>query len=411
VRQCRVCESEELTPVLDLGTTALANRFLRPEQLTEPEPKYPLRLALCGDCGLVQIDEEVPREVLFKDYIYVTGTSDLVHHHAQRLAADLTRRYGLNSSALVLEAASNDGTVLQAFRHQGVSVLGVEPAANIAAQAREDGIPTVTDFFDARLARMFRKEYGPAQLFLARHVLAHVTDLQGFVAGIPLVLAEEGVAVIEVPHLASLYDKLAFDTIYHEHLCYFSLGVLEKLFGRHGLHLIDVELVPIHGGSLLVQVAQRRGPHRPTPAIASLLRREHDIRLAHVETWHGFARRVAALKERLLTFIHGLDRLGQTRAGYGAPAKANTLLSYCGIGPQHLPYIVDKSPHKQGLLTPGQHIPVHAPDKLTEEQPDITLILAWNFAEEIVRQQTEYRRRGGRFAVPIPTPELYGVAA
>jgi novobiocin biosynthesis protein NovU/D-mycarose 3-C-methyltransferase len=391
--------------------TALANRFLRPEQLTEAEPRYPLRVVLCDRCGLVQLDEEVPREILFKDYIYVTGTSDLVHEHTLGLAQTLCRRYQLTPRDLVLEAASNDGTGLKAFRNRGVRVLGVEPAANIATQAEQDGIPTVVDYFDARLARQLRAEHGPARLFLARHVLAHVTDLHGFVRGIRLLLAEDGVAVIEVPHLAALYEKLAFDTIYHEHLCYFSLSVLRTLFGQFGLRVIDVARVPIHGGSLVVQVAHESGPFQPTQAISAVLHREARLQLDRIRTWQGFARRVEHSREALWAFIGELNRKGQTRAGYGAPAKANTLLAYAGIGPEQLPYIVDKSPQKQGLFTPGQHIPVHAPDRLGRDQPDVTLILAWNFAEEIVRQQTDYRQRGGRFAVPIPTPSLIGAAA
>lgn len=255
VRECRVCQSRKLDLILDLGLTALANRFLRPDQVGQPEPFFPLRAVLCGDCGLVQLDEEVPREVLFREYVYASGTSNLVWTHARSLAENLCRRYGLNAQDLVMEAASNDGTVLKEFRWQGLPVLGIEPAENIAALAIERGIPTVVDFFDDRLARDLRRQYGAARLFLARHVLAHVSDLHGFIRGIKLVLADDGVAVIEVPHLAELYRHLEFDTIYHEHLCYFSAAVLRTLMEKFGLTIIDVDRVPIHGGSLLVHVA------------------------------------------------------------------------------------------------------------------------------------------------------------
>jgi SAM-dependent methyltransferase len=410
VTHCRVCESTEMALVLDLGETALANRFVRPEQLSEPEPKYPLRLVLCRRCGLVQIDEEVPREVLFKDYVYFSGTSDLVHQHAERLAKSLCTQYGVHGADLVLEPASNDGTVLKAFQRRGLRVLGVEPAENIAAVARAEGIETVTEFFDANLARKLKQSHGRAKLLLARHVLAHVTDLHGFVRGIHESLAWDGVAVIEAPYVAELLCRLEFDTIYHEHLCYFSLRVLKTLFERFGLSCVDAELVAMHGGSLLLHVAHADGPHHASLRLRAMLAKEESLGLATLETWQKFATRVAELKEQLLHFFDDATYFGQTVVGYGAPAKANTLLAYCDIGPGHLPYIVDRSPYKQGLLTPGQHIPVRHPRCVLEDQPDVLLILAWNFADEIMAQQDAYWRCGGRFAVPIPSPGLIRTA-
>jgi hypothetical protein len=393
--------------VLDLGRTALANRFLRPEQVGEPEPTFPLRVVLCGDCGLVQLDEEVPREILFKNYLYASGTSSLVPKHARWLGHFLGRRYGLGTQDLVMEAASNDGTVLKEFRWQGMPVLGIEPAENIAAGAVERGIPTIVDFFDDRLARILREQHGPAKLFLARHVLAHVADLHGFVRGIKLVLAEDGVAAIEVPHVAELFRHLEFDTIYHEHLCYFSAAVLQSLFRQFGLAIIDVDRVPIHGGSLLVHVGHE-GARPVSPRVVEVLSQEDNLQLDQVETWRSFARRVAHVKEELRRFLDGIHRSGETLAGYGAAAKANTLLAYCGIGTERLPWIVDRSPLKQGLLTPGHHIPVFGPEMLRERQPDVTLILAWNFAEEVFEQLADYRERGGRLAVPLPDPRFLG---
>lgn len=410
VNACRACQSARLELVLDLGRTALANRFLRPEQLGDPEPTYPLRVNLCGDCGLLQLDEEVPRELLFKDYLYASGTSSLVQRHARWLGAFLGRRYSLSNQDLVMEAASNDGTVLKEFRWQGMPVLGIEPAENIAAGAIERGIPTVVDFFDDRLARVLREQHGAAKLFLARHVLAHVADLHGFIRGIKQVLAEDGVAVIEVPHVAELFRHLEFDTIYHEHLCYFSASVLQALFRQFGLSIIDVDRVPIHGGSLLVHVGHE-GAHPVSPRLVEVLSQEDNLQLDQVETWRSFARRVAHVRDELLRFLDGVRSRCESLAGYGAAAKANTLLAYCGIGPERLPWIVDRSPLKQGLLTPGHHIPVHGPEMLSERQPDVTLILAWNFADEIFEQLADYRERGGRLAVPLPAPHFLGEPA
>ncbi len=406
VKQCRICASSDLEPILDLGKTALANRFLKQNQLNEPEPFYPLRLRLCGACGLVQIDENVPRELLFTDYIYVSGTSDSVRRHAGWLAQTLGRRYRLDPSDLVVEAASNDGTVLQSLKTLGLRVQGVEPAANIASRAIEAGIPTLVEFFDANSARRLREEQGPAALFLARHVLAHVTDLHGFVRGIEAVLAPNGVAVIETPHLAALYRKLEFDTIYHEHLCYYSVSALQTLFAGFGLKIIDVDKIDLHGGSVLLHAARTASAHQPTKRVAQVIVEEDDLQLRQVTAWQRFAEQVEEWRDRFVPFLDKLIARGSKLAGYGAPAKGNTLLAYCGIGPDRLPYLVDKSPHKQGLFTPGQHIPVFPVTRLLEDGPDVTLILAWNFAEEILEQQTDYQRAGGRFAVPIPSPRL-----
>jgi hypothetical protein len=329
-----------------------------------------------------------------------------VRRHAQWLAESLGRRYRLDPSDLVVEAASNDGTVLRSFQTQGLRVQGVEPAANIAVQAAASGIPSLIEFFDARSARRVREEQGPASLFLARHVLAHVTDLHGFVQGIATVLGPNGVAVIETPHLASLYENLEFDTIYHEHLCYYSVGALQTLFARFGLEIIDVDKISLHGGSVLVHAAHANSAHEPTARVAQVLLEEEDLQLAQVPAWLRFAEQVEEWRNLFVPFVDKLRARGLRLAGYGAPAKGNTLLAYAGIGPDRLPYVVDKSPYKQGLLTPGHHIPVCPVEKLVSDRPDVTLILAWNFADEIVEQQLEYQRAGGRFAVPGPTPRL-----
>jgi len=404
VESCRVCTSRPLTPFLDLGQTALANSFVKPGQSFANEPKFPLRVVLCEACGCVQIDEEVPPEILFKDYIYVSGTSDLIFKHATWLASEFTSRYTLGSSSLVVEAASNDGTVLKAFKQKGVKTLGVEPAENIAARANAEGIETVADFFNAATAENVRAKHGPAKFFLARHVLAHVADLHGFVKGISVLLDKDGVSAVEMPYLLPFHDKLEYDTVYHEHLCYFSVRVLKTLFERFGMELINVDEVAIHGGSIVVSAQLTGGPRKPQPSVERMLKIEEERGLHEIAPWKTFATKVAEQKRGLLAELDALKKAGKRIAGYGAPAKGNTLLAYCGIGTERLDFIVDKSPYKQNFLTPGHHIPVFAPEKLLQEQPDVVLILAWNFAPEIVIQQAEYKKRGGKFLVPIPAP-------
>jgi SAM-dependent methyltransferase len=393
-------------PILDYGRTALANRFLRESQLAEPEPTFPLRLCLCQSCGLVQIDETVDPDVLFQDYVYVTGTSDLAVKHANGLARRITERYQLGPRDLVLEAASNDGTVLKAFAKNGVRAIGIEPAANIAARALADGSETIAAYFGVDTAEMVRDRAGPAKVFLARHVLAHVPDLHGFLRSAARCLTDDGVAMVEVPHLLPFYENLEFDTVYHEHLCYFSVRVLQTLGTLCGLEIIDAENVSIHGGSVLVTFQPAGGPRFPTAAVERMLDREVEAGLDRPEPWAAFARQASDSREQLMGELGWLNDRGFRVAGYGAAAKGMCLLSFHGIGSDLMPYVVDKSPHKQGLYTPGHHLPVKHPDVLLEDRPDVVTILAWNFANEIVEQQAEYRRRGGTFLLPLPVPRF-----
>jgi hypothetical protein len=406
--QCRVCNGRVLQPFLDLGHTALANRFVRPDHAQLPEPTFPLRLVLCRDCGLVQIDEQVTPEILFSNYIYVSGTSDLIYQHAAWLAEHFVRGYELTAGDLVLEVASNDGTVLKALGPYGVRAVGVEPADNLARHARRAGLETVCAYFGEDTVRHIRGRFGSARLVLARHVLAHVAELHGFVRGLAGALAQDGIAAVEVPHLLSLRDGLQYDTVYHEHLCYFTVRVLRTLFERCGLELIDVRHVAIHGGSILATAQRRGGPRAVRESVAEQIAREEAEGLHLPGPWLQFARRVAANRLALRAEVNSLHAAGYRVAGYGAPAKGMTLLSYCGLGPDRVAYLVDRSPHKQGLLTPGHHIPIHAPEKLLADWPDVVLVLAWNFLPEIVRQQAEYLHRGGRFLVPLPMPHYRG---
>ena len=400
--RCRSCGSASLRLILSLGRTPLANALLTAEQLDRPEPVYPLDVVFCADCALVQITETVPPEALFSDYLYFSSFSDTMLAHAEALADELAGARGLNAESLVVEIASNDGYLLQFYQRRGVPVLGIEPAANIAQVAeRERGIPTLCEFFGAEVGERLRAEGRTADVIHAHNVLAHVADLNGVVRGIAALLKPGGVAVIEAPYVKDLIDSREFDTIYHEHLCYFSLTALDRLFTRHGLAIADVRRVPIHGGSLQVHVMRAEMAARGA-ATQALLDEEAAWGVDDFVFYAGFARAVEALRADLRALLGGLKAQGRTIAAYGASAKGSTLLNYFGIGAETLGFVADRSTYKQGRYTPGTHLPICAPTKLLEAQPDYTLLLTWNFAAEILDQQAEYRRRGGQFIIPIP---------
>ena len=404
---CRHCGAPLALTVVDLGKSPLCQTVLTAEQLEQGEAFYPLHVRACESCWLVQIPQFVPPEDIFTEYAYFSAYSDSWVEHARRYADQMTDRLGLGTESFVVEIASNDGYLLQHFLPKGIPVLGVEPALNVAQAAVERGVETLTEFFGADLGRRLAAERGRADLVLGNNVLAQVPDINDFIAGVSELLAPDGTATFEFPHLAKLIEHLEYDTIYHEHFSYFSLHSIRSIAAAQGLELVDVEELPSHGGSLRVFLQHTAAGGAPAAAVAGLLAREDEQGMRDPETYRRFAEGVRESKRALLELLIGLRREGKQVVGYGAPGKGNTLLNYCGIRTDFLDYTVDRNPYKQGKHTPGTHIPIHPPEKIAETKPDVIVVLPWNLAREISEQLAYTAEWGARLVVPIPTATAF----
>jgi SAM-dependent methyltransferase len=399
---CRFCGTPLEHVFVDLGMSPLCESYVPAECLDAMEPFYPLRVLVCDRCFLVQLREYVAAEKIYSHYAYFSSYSDSWLDHARRYTEKMIDRFRLNSLSQVVEVASNDGYLLQYFVARGVPALGIEPAANVAEVARAKGINTRTFFFGRETAQTLVDEGVRADLLLGNNVLAHVPDLNSFVAGLKILLAPGGVITLEFPHLLRLVEENQFDTIYHEHYSYLSLHAVLQVFSAHGLTLFDVEELPTHGGSLRIYAQHNNDPRPVGPAVNALHQRELAAGYTSLETYQAFGRRVEETKRKLLAFLIEAKQQGKRIAGYGAPGKGSTLLNYCGIRTDFLDYTVDRSPFKQGKFLPGTHIPIFAPEKIAETKPDYVLVLPWNLKDEIARQLQYVREWGARLVVPIP---------
>ena len=402
---CLGCAAALGEPFLDLGSQPLANAFLRPEDAGRPEPRFALAVVYCPRCHLVQLTETAPPAALFGEYLYFSSYSDHFLAHARGMAEALAARFGLGPGRRVVEIASNDGYLLQFFQARGVPVLGVEPARNVADVARARGIPTLTRFFGPDVVDEIVGGFGRAEVIVGNNVLAHVPGINPFLEAVRDCLAADGAAVFEFPYVGDLLEATAFDTIYHEHVFYYSLTAIAGLAERAGLELFDVERQPVHGGSLRTFL-QRPGVRPVSPAVERLRAAEVRGGLTGAARYAGFAAAVDRLRRQITSQLRALRAEGRRLAAYGAPAKGTVLLNACGLGADLLEFTVDRSPHKQGRLVPGARVPIRPTEDLVKEMPDVTLLLPWNLADEIVAQQAEYLRRGGAFLVPVPAPRL-----
>jgi SAM-dependent methyltransferase len=402
--RCLVCDGSELKLFLDLGATTLANKFVAEDELGMPEATYPLRVAFCPGCTHVQLLERVPPHAMFDDYLYISSASETLKNHLDSLSRALIGRLGLTTGDLVVDIGCNDGTLLDAFRRNSggrVRVLGVDPAKNLAAAVAHLGIERQEKLFTAETAAAIRKQWGGARLITATNTFPHIQELADFVTGLKTLLAPGGVFVGEAHYLIDILDQVAFDTVYHEHVSYWALGPIQQLMRQNGMEVVDVQRLPIHHGQLRFFV-QRIGEGVVSDAVAQLLKHEEERGLRNYETYEQFAQQVYRIRQELTQTLAGLKDSGQRVVGYGAPAKGNTLLTYLNLGADKLEYICDKSPFKQGRYTPGMHIPVVSPSRLTSDRPEYVLLLAWNFQDEVLQQQTAYRELGGKFITPVP---------
>ncbi|WP_411195866.1 methyltransferase domain-containing protein [Rhizobium sp.] len=406
---CRFCDAPLKHRFVDLGSTPLANAYLTEEQLKQPEPSYPLRAFVCSRCWLVQADAFVPPEDIFSHYAYFSSYSDSWVEHARQFTIMARERFGLGPTSQVIEVASNDGYLLKHFVEAGVPVLGIEPAENVAEVARGIGVPTEARFFGKATAEDLVSRGHAADIVIGNNVLAHVPNINDFVGGLSAVLKPDGIVSVEFPHLLRLMENIQFDTVYHEHFYYLSLLAVEKAFAAHGLTVFDVEELPTHGGSLRVLACRTTSATHPNgPSVAKVRADEASAGFDKIETYEAFQSRVAPIKDGLLAFLKEAKRNGKTVAAYGAAAKGNTLLNFCGVGTDLIDYVVDRNPHKQGHYLPGSKLPIYAPEKMDETKPDYVLILPWNIKNEVVAANSKVGAWGGRFVVAVPELTVLG---
>ncbi len=402
--KCRICEKGDLISVLDLGYQPPANAFLKKEDFSQ-EKKYPLNVYFCRSCHLLQLLDVVSPEVLFRDYVYVSSTSPVFIAHFESFAGCISERFKTRD-ALVVDIGSNDGILLRHFKNLGAKILGIDPATNIAVKATQEGIETLPHFFSPELAENIVKERGRARIITANNVFAHIDDVKSLIKGVKILLEDEGVFIIEVPYLVDFLEKKLFDTVYHEHLSYFAISTLQAFFLSCGMEIFDVQKVSSHGGSIRVFVKKDGSNHKVEKSVREFLDHETELNLNSIDTYLDFSKEVNRNKSLLVDLLKNLKAENKKIAGYGAPAKGNTLLNYAGIDFNVLDYIIDDSPYKQGLYTPGTHIPVVGSEMLRKDKPDFLFILAWNFADSIIKKCADFKAEGGKFIIPVPRPDI-----
>ncbi len=403
---CRVCKGKDLSKVLTLGPTPLANAFLSKEEADSAESFYPLDLYFCNNCSFLQLGHVVSPEVLFKNYVYVSSTSKVFISHFEEFAKDVFKRFKLDSKSLVIDIGSNDGILLKPFKKLGAKVLGIEPAKEIAKVARKEGVDTVSEFFSVNLAKRIVNKQGKAKIITATNVFAHIDDLDEVINGLNELLDDDGVFIMEAPYLVDFLEKRYFDLVYHEHLSYWAVKPLITLFRRFDMVLFDVQKVDVHGGTIRVFIKKQRGLYKIEKRVQDFLDFEKRAKLNDKKTYLDYSTKVSENKIELVSLLSSLKSKGKKIAAYGAPAKGNTLLNFFSIGTEILDYVVDDSPWKQGLYTPGKRIPVVSSKKMYEKKPDYMLILAWNFADSIIKMHEKYQSMGGKFIIPVPKPKI-----
>ncbi|MBI2028427.1 MAG: class I SAM-dependent methyltransferase [Candidatus Levybacteria bacterium] len=406
ISKCRVCKKNDFSKVLSFGPTPLANAFITREKVNREEYFYPLDVYFCNNCKFLTLGHVVSPVVLFKDYVYVSSTSPIFVNHFKVFADDIHRRFILNKESLIIDIGSNDGILLKPFKVLGSKVLGIEPAQKIAKVAQKDGIETLAEFFNVALSKKIVGKFGKAKVITATNVFAHIDDLDEVINGLDILLEGDGVFIMEAPYLVDFLEKRYFDLVYHEHLSYWSINSLKVLFRRFNMQVFDVKKVPVHGGTIRVFVKKKFGKYRLEKNVEQFLKLEEKWGLDKKQTYLDFADKVLENKVKLLELLRELKSKGKSIAGYGAPAKGNTLLNYFSIGLDFLEYIVDDSPWKQGLYSPGKRIPVVESSEIYKNRVDFLLILAWNFADPIIKKHDKFKESGGKFIVPVPTPKV-----